>query len=118
MGDWFANGNGVLQDSTEAIKWYLKAANQGFTPAQLSLSDCYEKGRLVEKNIVEYYKWQSIALSSIRDRDVRNVLGEIANEMTPDQLAQAQKEIGEFQASLHNHAPFIITDGRGGDWGE
>jgi hypothetical protein len=82
------------------------------------LSACYEKGHLVEKNIVEYYKWQNIALSSIRDRDVRIVLDEIANEMTPNQLAQARKEISEFQVSLHNRAPVIITDGRGGDWGQ
>jgi hypothetical protein len=48
---------------------------------------------------VEYYKWESIILSHIRDPDNPIVLDEIAKQMTPDQLAQAQKEISEFQAS-------------------
>jgi TPR repeat protein len=102
LGDCYAKGNGVPQDSVEAIEWYKKAANQDFAPAQGYLSDCYNKGHLVKKNIVEYYKWESIELSHVRDPDVPIVLDEIAKRMTPDQLAQAQKEISEFQASHKN----------------
>lgn len=99
LGDCYAKGNGVPKDSVEAIKWYQKAANQDFVPAQGYLSYCYDKGHLVKKNIVEYYKWESIELSHVRDPDDPIVLDMIAKQMTPDQLAQAQKEISEFQAS-------------------
>jgi hypothetical protein len=69
-------------------------------------------------NPFTHYKRRRTALSDVRDRDMRIVLDEIANEMTPDQLAQARKEISEFQTSLHNRPPIVITDGRAGDWGE
>jgi tetratricopeptide (TPR) repeat protein len=99
LGDCYANGHGVPKDGAETIKWYLKAANQDFVPAQGYLSYCYDKGHLVKKNIVEYYKWESIELSHVRDPDDPIVLDGIAKKMTPDQLAQAQKEISEFQGS-------------------
>jgi hypothetical protein len=118
LGDCYANGKGVPQDSAEAIKWYLKAANQNFSPAQFVLSGCYKKGDLVEKNMMEYYKWECLAAYRIKGRDMKIVLDEIASGLTPDQLAQAQKEISEFQTSLHNRPALVITDGRVGDWGE
>ena len=30
----YEKGQGVKQDCSEANKWYLKAAEQGYTPAQ------------------------------------------------------------------------------------
>jgi len=102
LGDCYASGNGVPKDSAEVIKLYQKAADQNFVPAQLYLSDCYEKGHFVEKNIVEFYKWKTLALSHVKDSDVATVLDKIAKQMTPDQLAQAQKEVSEFQTAHKN----------------
>jgi tetratricopeptide (TPR) repeat protein len=102
LGDCYGDGNGVPKDPVEAIKWYEKAADQNYVPAQFYLSYCYNKDHLVKKNIVEYYKWESLTLSHVKDSDVPIVLDEIAKRMTPDQLAQAQKEIGEFQVSHPN----------------
>ena len=42
---------------TEAVKWYRKAAEQGFADAQNSLGFCYENGEGVTKDILEAVKW-------------------------------------------------------------
>jgi TPR repeat protein len=41
----------------EAMKWYLKAAEQGHAPAQNSLGFMYSKGQGVEKDYKEAAKW-------------------------------------------------------------
>jgi TPR repeat protein len=92
----------VPKDSVETIKWYQKVAEQNYVPAQLYLSDCYDKGHLVKKNLVEHYKWESLVLSHVRDPSVPITLDGIAKQMTPDQLDQAKKEISEFQAAHPN----------------
>jgi TPR repeat protein len=38
----YDNGEGVLQDDKEAIKWYQKAAEQGHASAQFSLGVMYD----------------------------------------------------------------------------
>ena len=37
LGVLYRNGKGVSQDYKEAVKWYRKAANQGFEFAQMKL---------------------------------------------------------------------------------
>lgn len=37
LGLCYANGDGMLQDKAEAVKWYRKAAEQGYKPAKEKL---------------------------------------------------------------------------------
>jgi hypothetical protein len=57
LGLAYANGQGVAKDLAEAVKWYRKAAEQNFAPAQTSLGYCYEGGIGVAKDDVEAVKW-------------------------------------------------------------
>jgi S1-C subfamily serine protease len=41
----------------EAVKWYRKAAEQGFLPAQVSLGYMYYEGQGVEQDYAESLKW-------------------------------------------------------------
>ena len=41
----------------EAVKWYTRAAEQGFGPSQLNLAQMYERGIGVTKNPAEAAKW-------------------------------------------------------------
>jgi TPR repeat protein len=41
----------------EAVKWYLKAAEQGHTQAQTNLGVLYSKGRWVERDYKEAVRW-------------------------------------------------------------
>ena len=45
------------QDYEEAVRWYRRAAEQGFAPAQENLGLCYERGQGVQKDYAEAVKW-------------------------------------------------------------
>ena len=48
LGRRYDKGEGVAKDPAEAVKWYRKAAEQNYAPAQNNLGLCYENGRGVE----------------------------------------------------------------------
>ena len=56
-GAAYFHGIGVARDPVEAVKWFRKAAEQGFAPAQGMLGTCYYSGCGVEKDPVEAVKW-------------------------------------------------------------
>jgi TPR repeat protein len=47
----------VRKNPAQAMKWYRKAAEHGFTIAQYYIGGMYEKGRGVEKDYSEAYFW-------------------------------------------------------------
>ena len=49
--------NSAINNYAEAIKWYRKAAEQGYAIAQNNLGDCYYYGNGVERDCVEAIKW-------------------------------------------------------------
>jgi TPR repeat protein len=53
----YYKGEGVKQDYTEAIKWFRKAADQGYAKAQLNIGWMYEKGEGVSQDYTEAMKW-------------------------------------------------------------
>ena len=90
LGEMYAEGLGVEQDFKEAVKWFEKAADQGAAMAQNNLGGMYEKGLGVEQNYVTAYTWASIA--AFNGFEVaKETTSVIAKEMTPAQIAEAQK---------------------------
>ena len=58
VGYRYANGNGVNKDAVKALKWYLKAAEQGQPRAQYLLALMYDTGLgPVEKNKASSLSW-------------------------------------------------------------
>ena len=53
----YQNGQGVPQDYKEAVKWYLKAAEQGNAIAQNHLGVMYDQGKGVTQDYKEAAKW-------------------------------------------------------------
>ena len=53
LGVRYAKGVGVLEDQTEAVKWYRKAAEQNYAEAQHKLGVRYATGMGVAKDEVE-----------------------------------------------------------------
>ena len=48
---------GVEQDETEAVKWFIPAAEKGFALQQYNLALCYANGWGVAKDQAEAVKW-------------------------------------------------------------
>jgi len=61
LGYMYRNGQGVLQDYAEAVKWYRLAAEQGYASAQSNLGYMYEYGQGVLQDYAEAVKWYRLA---------------------------------------------------------
>ena len=61
LGSIYDNGQGVLQDDSEAVKWYRLAAEQGVAQAQSNLGVMYRNGRGVLQDYSEAVKWNRLA---------------------------------------------------------
>ena len=57
LGWMYDNGQGVIQDYKEAVKWYTKAAEQGLDEAQYNLGYMYANEQGVIQNYKEAAKW-------------------------------------------------------------
>ena len=93
LGFMYDNGYGVSQDYEEAVKWYLRAAEQGSDRAQYNLGLMYDVGYGVPQDFVRAHMWYDIAgvEVAISYRDY------VAREMTPAQIAKAQKLAREWK---------------------
>jgi TPR repeat protein len=57
IGELYARGLGLVQNSYEASRWYLRAAEQGHAASQAALGLAYEQGRGVPRNYAEAARW-------------------------------------------------------------
>ena len=86
----------MTQDYTEAVRWYRKAADQGNAFAQNNLGVMYDNGNGVAQDYVQAHMWYNLAAEqgvklAIENRD------SAAEEMTPAQIAEAQKLAREWK---------------------
>lgn len=92
----YDNGRGVPQDYAEAVKWYRRAAEQGYAGAQNNLGFMYGNGHGVPQNYVLAHMWFNLAASQGHELSLGSADGEsgnrdkIAKRMTPAQIARAQ----------------------------
>lgn len=96
LGSQYLNGTrGVTKDAPEGIRWFKKAAEQGWVPSQRSLVAVYLNGKDAQKELVEAYKWATIAMAGTQAGPERlqtgRVRDEIAKSMTPSQVEQASQ---------------------------
>ena len=90
LGFRYERGMGVPQDYEEAAKWYRAVAEGGRADGQFALGGLYEAGRGAPIDYVLAHMWFNLAGAqgdefAIRFRD------EIAEKMTGDQIAEAQR---------------------------
>jgi hypothetical protein len=85
----------VIEDDVEAAKWFRRAAEQGHRLAESCLGRIYATGIGVPQDYVEAYKWYNLAavgyLPALQGRN------RVAQQMTPDQIAEAQELSHEFK---------------------
>jgi hypothetical protein len=57
LGSMYAQGRGVQQDYSEAVRWFRKAAEQGLADAQTTLGADYAAGTGVAQDYSEALRW-------------------------------------------------------------
>jgi TPR repeat protein len=100
LGDRYDEGQGVLQDYVEAVKWYRKAAEQGNADAQDALARMYVQGQGVPKDLVQAHMWFNLAASRFSGEGLNidaAARDSLAAEMTPAQIEQAQRLAREWR---------------------
>ena len=100
LGIMYLLGEYVPKDSAEAVKWFRLAAEQGDAQAKFQLGVMYDMGLGVPQNNIEAHKWANLAAAQSQG-DVYNIYAEfrdaIAEEITPEELAQAQRLARKWQ---------------------
>ncbi len=100
LGIMYSNGKSVPQDYAKALQWWRKAAGQGFARAQFNLGYMYDKGYGVPQDYAQAHMWYNLAASSFppgvkRDKAVKSRTI-VAEDMTPAQIAEAEKLAREW----------------------
>ncbi len=57
LGEMYAGGDGVAQDSVQMVEWYRKAAEQGVAWAQNNIGNMYDKGQGVAQDDAQAAEW-------------------------------------------------------------
>lgn len=85
------------QNDAEAFKWYRLSAEQGHTLAQVKLAEMYaEGGSNIPRDLVQAYKWISIAAAS-GNPTAAKLLTTYAAEMTDQQVKKAESLAQEWR---------------------
>jgi TPR repeat protein len=98
----YANGEGVTRDYAEAVKWYRKAANQGYARAQSNLGTMYSNGHGVPQDYLLAYMWFNVAASKLSEADRANAIkgsAQAARKLTPVELLRAEQMARDWKPS-------------------
>ncbi len=90
LGAMYERGQGVPQDSFQAVRWYRRAAKQGHASAQFNLGLLYNQGQGVMQNVIQAYMW--VLLAAVQGIESAIKVQEIMmKEMTPAQIMEAER---------------------------
>jgi len=98
-----------------AAGWFRKAADHGVVDSQFNLAILYARGLGVEENLVQSYKWFSLAAAQ-GDRDAAERRDDIATRMDPKSLAEAKLAIQNFAIEPMPDDAVSVTTAPAGGW--
>jgi TPR repeat protein len=93
----------VTKDEAEAVKWFRKAAEQGFSFAQINLGHCYANGEGVAKDEVEAYAYWNLAAAS--NGMARGNIASLERKLSRDEIAAGQRRSKEIQKVIAANQP-------------
>ena len=103
LGFAYAKGEGVPQDYAEAGRWFRKGAEHGNAYAQYYLGLLYFIGKGVPQDYIQAHMWANLAAAASTgegaQKEAANLRDEIADKMTPEQIAEAQRLAREWKPS-------------------
>ncbi len=96
LGTLFLEGKGAPQSSQLELFWFSRAAEQGDGLALMKLGWMYERGRGVPQDFIQAHMWYNLgqAHGEWRAAEARDAL---AKQMTPAQIAEAQRLAREWK---------------------
>jgi len=98
LGVGYAQGWTGARDAPEAARWFARAARLGYVDAQFNLAVLYERGEGVPPSLVDAYKWYAVATRA-GDAESKRRLAAIETQLSPDDLAAAQRSAMIFRAT-------------------
>ena len=139
LGDYFRQNPKDKPNFPEALRWYLRSANQKHPNAQFMLGHMYQDGEGVERNNVEAYKWFELSrLSGFaaavharddigrsltekqRDEGMKRAIGFVergdpaavtAEELKRLKEAKTKAEKGDIDAQVELGIGYLFADG-------
>jgi uncharacterized protein len=96
MGMIYFHGKEVPRNYKTAFEWMSKAARQGDKDAQASLGFYYFNGWGTNKDHVFAYMWWSLSIVNNEEPITRMNLEGLEQELSPADLAKAQKMASEW----------------------
>jgi GAF domain/Sel1 repeat len=102
----YATGEDVPQDYSMALRWFLKAAEQGHVGAQDTLGAYYWLGHGVRKDVTKAYFWSVLARASGKEASKVRVAF-MSSQLTRAQAVAIQREANEF---LKQHPPLMNSE--------
>jgi hypothetical protein len=99
LGMRYATGQDVTQDYSEAMRWFLRAADQGNIHAQATVAVWLMAGRGAPQDYGQAYYWALLAQAG-GDESGRAIVLNSAPYLSPAQTAAAQKQADDW---LHSH---------------
>jgi len=103
----YAQGSGVAVNYFEAARLFARAADLGYVDSAFNLAVLYERGDGVPQSLLDAYKWYAIAAAS-GDEESKTRMSAIASELSPDDLAAAQKAAAAFKPSTTPTTPDVL----------
>lgn len=104
LGYLYLDGKGVPKDEQTGVEWIRKAAEQGDANGQDSLGEMYRDGRGVSQDNVRAYMWFNLAAALSKgdaQKSEANKRDKVAQQMTPAQIAEAQRLSQQCQAQQY-----------------
>ena len=107
LGTLYLRGEGAPQSSQMALFWFSRAARQEDALAFAKLGLMYARGHGVLQDFIQAHMWYSLsaAYGELRSVEVRDAL---AKEMTPLQIAEAQRLAREWIAKQTSQGKQLI----------
>ena len=102
----YATGDSVPQDYTLALRWYLKAAEQGHVGAQDTLGAYYWLGHGAPKDVSRAYFWSVLARAEGKEASKVRVAF-MTSQLTRAQAEAIQREAEKF---LKLHPPLMNSE--------
>ena len=103
LAGMYVIGKGVAADPQTGLNWGRRAAERGHAEAQFALGMDYYEGKLVKEDFVEAHKWFSLA-EKFGSSKAKPMIREIELFMTPEQIAQARKQVQEWKVTPSFHS--------------